>query len=93
MVQRQYERQGIALSLLAQILLGTDSQHEGAGGGSLPRSHRRDACSSPNLGDGIINKMHGIDKNRAIASVLYTSALTDDEIQRVLNWLTARYLT
>ena len=48
--------------------------------------------SSPNLGDGIINKMHGIDKNRAIASVLYTRALTDDEIQRVLNWLTARYL-
>ena len=49
--------------------------------------------SSPNLGDGIINKMHGINQNRAIASVLYTSALTDDEIQRVLNWLTARYLT
>ena len=49
--------------------------------------------SSPNLGDGIIKKMHGIEKYRAIASVLYTRALTDDEIQRVLNWLTARYLT
>lgn len=49
--------------------------------------------SSPNLGDGIIKKMHGINKNNAIASVLYTRALTDDEIQRVLNWLTARYLT
>ena len=46
---RQYERRGIALSLLAQVLLGTDSQHEGAGGGSLPRSHRRDACSSPTM--------------------------------------------
>lgn len=49
--------------------------------------------SSPNLGGGIINKRHGINQNRAIASVLYTRALTDDEIQRVLNWLTARYLT
>ena len=48
--------------------------------------------SSPNLGDGIINKTHSINKNNAIASVLYTSALTDDEIRRVLNWLTARYL-
>ena len=64
-----------------------------AGGGSLPRSHRLDACSSPNLGDGIIKKMHGINQNRAIASVLYTRALTNDEIQRVLNWLTALYLT
>ena len=49
--------------------------------------------SSPNLGDGIINTAHGINQNRAFASVLYTSALTDEHIQRVLVWLTARYLT
>ena len=49
--------------------------------------------SSPNLGDGIINKRHGIDQNRAIASVLYTSALTDDEITRVMHWLDNRWLT
>ena len=49
--------------------------------------------SSPNLGDGIIKNIHGINQNNSIASVLYTRALTDDEIQRVLNWLTARYLT
>ena len=31
--------------------------------------------------------------DRRCGRMLYTSALTDDEIQRVLNWLTARYLT
>ena len=75
MVQRQYERRGIALSLLAQVLLGTDSPHEGAGGGSLPRSHRRDACSSPNLGDGIINEMHGIEKKIELLLLFSTLVL------------------
>ena len=49
--------------------------------------------SSPNLGDGIINTAHAINANNGIASVLYTRALTDEQIQRVLVWLTARYLT
>ena len=30
---------------------------------------------------------------RFIASVLYTSALTDDEITRVMHWLDNRWLT
>ena len=51
--------------------------------------------SSPKLGDGIINKVHSINQNqnRVIASVLYTRALTDDEITRVMHWLDNRWLT
>ena len=49
--------------------------------------------SSPALGGGITNTSHGINAPNAFASLLYTNALRDDQIQRVLNWLTARYLT
>ena len=40
-----------------------------------------------------ISGMHGINQNIAIATVLYTSALTDDEITRVMHWLENRWLT
>ena len=84
---------GVDVHARYQAWLVASALPDVAGGGSLPRSHRRDACSSPNLADGIINKAHGIDKNRDIASVLYTSALTDDEITRVMQWLKNRWLT